>query len=334
LASHTRASRGGRSSAPRPALSGPRAVSHDDEDEGVWLGRLNKLFETAIKIAAILAALAAINLLDRKPHLVTSPVCKSLVSQQKVLTAYQRLGHKAPTWVKAAVSDINAGSPVSKLLTTTYGVAGSSCSPPVISAPLTFTSLGSATATSGWLGASKKTINQLISSTLRKGGWQIYPLTAKGLKQVTTKVPATKLSTSKYDVAFTDQVAKDFLSARTSPAVSFAQNAVTAAATVNATVAVANKGGGGASNVRVEPPPGFLPIGSTTPFDLAPGEHHFLTFSASGSNLSGGAARGFQVFGDPNRTVNQLILWGVGVGLALLALVAMLADTGVVRRRA
>lgn len=309
----------------------------------MWFRGVNRVFETAIKVSVILAALAAVNLLDRKPVLIATPICNSHVDVRRVESAYDEVGRKAPAWVKAAERQINAGSPVTKILIGSFGQSGSACAAPVVEPVLNYSPLfDTASAAFGSNSTSfnptwdQKGISAAVASALKKGGWDIY--SPKSLPAFKTSTTISKFLNSKqaaqFDGVFAKQLSKNFLSVKTSPAVSFAQDAVTNASTITATVTVSNRGGGAASNVRVEPPPAYAPLeGSTSTFSLAPGERHTLRFAASGGALSGAGSRAFQAFGDPERTVKGWILWVVGLGLGLIALLAWGADaTGIGKR--
>jgi hypothetical protein len=75
---------------------------------GWWdLQLANRAFDLIVKIAAILAAVAAINLLGPKPHLVATPTCHVSLDMSVVAGRYKQAGRVTPGWLIDAVRSLN-----------------------------------------------------------------------------------------------------------------------------------------------------------------------------------------------------------------------------------
>jgi hypothetical protein len=264
----------------------------------VALERLGGLFEYAVKIAVIVAAVAAINLLAAKPRLGVATVCSTAVDDGAMQTAFfQSTAQHAPLWL-----ELERQSLVERPAPTpdTQGLLGGGCMDPA--GELTAAALAVEGGQASGLVVRRDEASTLAAAGKGKVGAQLAQLDPEGF-------------------GFTDNAS----------ALEAASKAVDAVAVVTAQVTVTNTGAGGAANVRVESPPAFAAPGvAQAGFALAPGESRLLTFQSSGGDLASlSVEQRFLPSGDRQRNVSTTMLIVLGTTLGVLALIAW--SVGVIR---
>lgn len=263
----------------------------------VALERLGGLLDYAVKIAVIVAAVGAINLLAAHPRLDVSNACSTAVDEVAMKTAFfQATAQPAPLWLELErQSLVDRPSPPLDA----QGLPGGGCADPAgeLSA--------AASAVEGGRAAGV-VVHRDAATTLEAPG--------KG------KVGAQLAQLDPERFGFADNAS----------ALEAASAAIDAVAVVTAQVTVTNTGAGGATNVRVEPPPAFAAGVEPSGFGLAPGESRLLTFQSSGQDLASlSLEQSFVPVGDRQRSVGTTMLVALGAILGVLGLVAW--TVGVIR---
>ena len=263
----------------------------------VALARLGGLLGSAVKIAVIVAAVAAINLLAAKPRLGVANVCSVAVDDAAMKTAFfQSTAQPAPLWLELERQSL-ADRPSPALAG--QGLLGGGCADPA-----------------GELSAAASAVEggRAAGVVVHRNG--AATLAAPGKAKVGAQL--AQLDPERF--GFADNAS----------ALEAASAAIDAVAVVTAQVTVTNTGAGGATNVRVEPPPAFATGVEPPGFALAPGESRRLTFQSSGQDLAAlSVEQSFVPIGDRQRIVGTTLLVAVGAILGLLALVAW--TVGVIR---
>ena len=275
----------------------------------------NRAFDLVVKIAVILAAVAAINLLGEKPRLVAVPTCHVSVNMGVFKRDYVASGRATPAWLVHKINLFNGTGVINyhRAPTVPSGVTllsargffertpltqRSACAPIVLDSPAPvdvriklprpITGVFDGRYADGEaeqvLRHGRPMLNPWFEAQLlgfvREGG--TLTLHARRLLDIVRPVEATKVD-------------------------DLARSAVAAATTIRADVRVDNRGQGGATNVRVEPPPSYAPIDAPSPFDLASGEGRTLHFSVTRDGLfSAPQTPQFRPFGTKRQASTRL----------------------------
>jgi hypothetical protein len=298
---------------------------------------VNRAFDLMVKIGAILAAVAALNLLGAGPHLVTSARCQLAIDEGAFAASYQQSVNRPPPHSLVKLIASFDRSPRDTLVVP----AGVDLGQLVLPANRTSFSVALETGrprvrkpTCAWIKVTSEETLGLVElpRPIGRPGSLIERDRARALLGPSLARLLVRAQEAGRLTFVSDREVR--FSAPGPPVDATLRQAVADATRLTADVRVENRGHGGATSVRVDAPPPYQPQGDQPGFDLAPNESRTVRFVVPSASLAAtAAAPQFQAFGDKQRSVNSSVLLGLGAGLGLVALLAFANDVKDARRK-